>query len=69
MGLSNLSATASKAPTLTSAIEDFDSFAEELYQSIDDKELNFAAFEKGLRGYVKLQSEGQIKDEQLTYGD
>jgi len=65
IGLSDVSATASHLYMKTEPIDDFSSFAEALYTAIDDKELNYTAFEKGLRGYVKLNSEGQIKDNSL----
>lgn len=68
-GLSDLSAHEyASEPSVSNeilVIEDFNSFAEELYTAIDDNELNYTAFEKGLRGYVKLNSEGQIKDHSL----
>lgn len=42
-------------------VDDFDSYAEGIYASINDKDLNYTAFETGLKGYVKLASEGKIK--------
>lgn len=65
VGLSDLSATASPVAADIPPVDDFISFAEELYTAMDDKELNYTAFEKGLRGYVKLKSEGQIEEESL----
>jgi len=43
-------------------VDDFDSYAEGIYASINDKDLNYKAFETGLKGYVKLASEGKIKN-------
>ena len=43
-------------------IEDFTSFAENLYQTLDDTDLEYAPFEKALKGYLKLQKEGQISE-------
>lgn len=65
MGLSELSASDFPVHDRILPVEDFSTFAEELYAAIDDEELNYTAFEKGLRGYVKLQSEGQIEDHSL----
>lgn len=65
MGLSELSASDFPVYDKVLPVEDFITFAEELYTAIDDEELNFNAFEKGLRGYVKLQSEGQLEDHSL----
>lgn len=43
-------------------VDDFDTYAEGIFTAINDEDLNFKAFETGLKGYVKLASEGQIKD-------
>lgn len=43
-------------------LDDFETYAESIYTSINDKDLNYKAFETGLKGYVKLASEGEIKN-------
>ena len=41
--------------------EDFNTFAMDLYQALGDPDLEYDPFEKALKGYLKLQKEGQIK--------
>ena len=41
-------------------LEDFKIFAENLYEALDDTDLEYQALENGLKGYLKLQNEGQI---------
>lgn len=70
LGMGSLSAM--NTPTLSDNIlfDDFEAYATELYKAIDDKELNFEAFETGLKGYAKLQQGGQIEqDSYLTVID
>ena len=43
-------------------VEDFNVYAQELYDSLADPDLEYDAFEKGLKGYLKLQKEGQIQE-------
>ena len=45
--------------------EDFKAYAEKLYQTLDDSDLDYKAFETALKGYLKLQEEGQIQDNSL----
>ena len=46
-------------------LEDFASYSKEVYESLEDSDLNFEAFETALKGFVKLQLENQI--ENTTY--
>ncbi|WKK65075.1 murein L,D-transpeptidase catalytic domain family protein [Lutimonas zeaxanthinifaciens] len=46
-------------------IEDFELYARELYQDLDEPDLEYDAFETALKGYVKLKGEGQIKEHSL----
>ncbi len=41
-------------------LEDFASYSIEMYESLEDSDLNFEAFETALKGFVKLQLEDQI---------
>lgn len=43
-------------------LEDFKAYAEKLYQTLDDSDLDYNAFEAALKGYLKLQDEGKIED-------
>ncbi len=40
----------------------FSTFSVELYHKINDADLNFDAFKYGLKGYLKLQSENNLKN-------
>ena len=42
-------------------VEDFIVFATNLYEALDDPDLEYEPFEKALKGYFKLQNEGQIE--------
>lgn len=44
-------------------LEDFKTYAENIYQALDDTDLDYKAFETGLKGYVKLLEEGQIEED------
>lgn len=46
-------------------IEDFELYAKTLYQELNEPDLEYDAFETGLKGYVKLKEEGQIKEHSL----
>lgn len=46
-------------------IEDFEVYAKELYQELNEPDLEYDAFETGLKGYVKLKDEGQIEEHSL----
>lgn len=46
-------------------IEDFEAYARELYQDLNEPDLEYDAFETALKGYVKLKDEGQIKEHSL----
>lgn len=48
--------------TLWIDAEDFKVYAEELYGALADPDLEYDAFERGLKGYLKLQEEGQIQE-------
>lgn len=41
-------------------LEDFASYSKELFESLEDSDLDFKAFETALKGFVKLQLEEQI---------
>ncbi len=41
-------------------LEDFKTYAGNLYQTLDDPDLGYEPFEKALKGYLKLQKEGKI---------
>ena len=43
-------------------IDDFKTFAENLYEALDDPDLEYDPFEKALKGYLKLQKEGEIEE-------
>jgi len=43
-------------------IDDFKSFAENLYEALDDPDLEYDPFEKALKGYLKLQKQGEIEE-------
>ena len=62
-GISNVSARESHTFFKEVPVDDFVTYAEELYRTIDDKDLNYEAFTTALKGYVKLQSEGQIEED------
>lgn len=63
--LIGLTAPVSYGATVNSSIEididDFKTYAEDLYQSLDDPDLEYDPFEKALKGYLKLQDEGSIE--------
>lgn len=42
-------------------IEDFEVYAKELYQELNEPDLEYDAFETGLKGYVKLKDEGRSR--------
>jgi hypothetical protein len=44
---------------------EFRSYANSLYKHLNDKDLSFNAFQTGLKGFLKLQSENKIKNEQF----
>lgn len=44
-------------------VEDFKTYAENLYQALDDPDLEYKAFKTGLKGYIKLLKEGQIEED------
>ena len=68
--LSSLSAMGTTHLSAKIIFDDFDAYATEIYKALGDKELDFTAFETGLKGYMKLQTEGQIeKDSYLTVID
>ena len=46
-------------------IEDFEVYARELYQDLNEPDLEYDAFQTALKGYVKLKDEGQIKEHSL----
>ncbi|MCA0933930.1 murein L,D-transpeptidase catalytic domain family protein [Lutimonas saemankumensis] len=46
-------------------IEDFEIYARELYLELNEPDLEYDAFETALKGYVKLQKEGQIMEHSL----
>ena len=48
--------------SLTINFEDFKVYAEKLYQTLDDSDLDYKAFETALKGYVKLQEEEKIEE-------
>jgi len=52
----------SKASYSIIDIDDFKIFAEDLYTALNDTDLEFEPFEKALKGYVKLQNEGEIEE-------
>jgi hypothetical protein len=62
LGLSDVSARESQPFFKEIPVDDFVGYAEELYKAIDDNDLNYEAFTTALKGYVKLQSEGQIEE-------
>lgn len=43
-------------------LEDFESYARELYVALGDSDLDFTAFQTALKGFVKLQLEDQISN-------
>ena len=43
-------------------LEDFKAYAENLYHTLNDADLSYDAFEKALKGYLKLQKEGEIEE-------
>lgn len=43
-------------------IDDFKTFAENLYEVLDDPDLEYDPFEKALKGYLKLQEDGEIEE-------
>lgn len=52
------------------ALEDFTTYAVNLYENLGDPDLEYAPFEKALKGYMKLQKEGQLaKHSYLTVID
>lgn len=51
-------------------VDDFATFADDLYATLNDPDLEYEPFEKALKGYLKLQQEGQIaNDSYLTVID
>lgn len=46
-------------------IEDFEAYAERLYIALNDSDLHYPAFETALKGYLKLQKEGEIEEGSL----
>ncbi|MET2984353.1 murein L,D-transpeptidase catalytic domain family protein [Aureibaculum conchae] len=40
----------------------FSSYSEEIYQRINDNDLDFDAFKHGLKGYVQLQNKGELNN-------
>ncbi len=48
--------------SLSLNFEDFKAYAENLYQTLDDSDLDFKAFETALKGYLKLQEEEKIEE-------
>lgn len=40
----------------------FISYSEDIYQKINDNDLNFEAFKYALKGYIKLQSKNELKN-------
>jgi len=63
LGISNVSARESHTFFKEVPVDDFAAYAEELYKTLDDNDLNYKAFTSALKGYVKLQSEGQIEED------
>ncbi len=60
-----IAGTASNNSFYEIEIENFKAYAEELYQALDDDDLDYRPFETALKGYLKLQNEGQIEDGSL----
>jgi hypothetical protein len=70
LGMGSLSAMNTPFVNDHLLFDDFDAYATELYKALADQELNYQAFETGLKGYAKLQREGQIEqDSYLTVID
>jgi len=53
---------ASETSTLSIEVDDFTTFAENLYVALADSDLEYEPFEKALKGYLKLQKEGKIEE-------
>jgi len=53
---------ASETSSLSIEVDNFAAFAENLYETLADSDLEYAPFEKALKGYLKLQKEGKIED-------
>jgi hypothetical protein len=51
---------ASEKYLMSVEVDDFATFAVDLYATLDDPDLEYEPFEKALKGYLKLQEEGQI---------
>ena len=53
---------ASETSPLSIEVDDFTTFAENLYEALADSDLEYEPFEKALKGYLKLQKEGKIEE-------
>ena len=71
VGLASPTSYAALEKSLVSVeIDDFATFSVDLYATLDDPDLEYEPFEKALKGYLKLQQEGQIaNDSYLTVID
>lgn len=71
VGLASPTSYAALEKSLVSVeIDDFTTFSVDLYATLDDPDLEYEPFEKALKGYLKLQQEGQIaNDSYLTVID
>jgi len=66
LGSSDLEASATPLVSKNNVwVDDFKSYAEEMYEELHDKDLNYQAFEVALKGYLKLQNEGLIKTDRF----
>ena len=63
LSISNISAREYNTYFKEIPVDDFAGYADALYKTIDDNDLNYEAFTTALKGYVKLQSEGQIEED------
>lgn len=64
-GGQTMNATPFAADNHSVNFEDFKAYAEKLYHTLNDSDLDYKAFETALKGYLKLQEEGQIEDNSL----
>ena len=61
IGTAEVKAISSKE-THTIFFDDFKAYAEKLYHTLDDSDLDYNAFETALKGYLKLQDENEIEE-------
>lgn len=57
--------TASHTSSYNIEISDFKVYAEQLHKALNDDDLHYHPFETALKGYIKLQNEGQIEEGSL----